>query len=145
MTMTAKKISVTGRVSVLNDNPNKAMNNLTHKAKIAIIKILTEILSADDIVRESELQYRNDVAESFMLKQGYETEVERCDIQQALEVVKTLSAEQKSAIAQMMGTMIVIDKDINYNEVKLYNDYCTICGINNTFEPDEYPEYYKCS
>ena len=120
------------------------MNNLTHMTKSAIIKILTEILSADDIVRESELQYRNDVAESFMLEQGYETEVERCDIQQALEVVKTLSAEQKSAIAQMMGTMIVIDKDINYNEVKLYNDYCAVCGMNNTFEPDEYPEYYKC-
>ena len=119
------------------------METLTHEAKIAIIKILTEILSADNIVRDSELKYRDDVAESFMLEHGYEEEVESYDIQQALEVVKALSDEQKSAIAQKMGTMIVIDKDINYNEVKLYNDYCSICNINDTFEPDDYPEYSK--
>ena len=40
-----------------------------------------------------------------------------------------------------MGKMIVIDEDINYNEVKLYNAVCDSCGIGKGFNVDDYPDY----
>ena len=39
----------------------------------------------------------------------------------------------------MMGKMIVIDKDINYNEVKLYNAVCESCNIERDFNVEDYP------
>lgn len=35
--------------------------------------------------------------------------------------------------------MIVIDKDINYNEVKLYNAVCESCNIERNFNIEDYP------
>ena len=40
-----------------------------------------------------------------------------------------------------MGRMIVVDEDINYNEVTLYNSFCESCGIKSSFNIEEYPEY----
>ena len=40
----------------------------------------------------------------------------------------------------MMGKMIVIDEDINYNEVKLYNTFCESCDIKEHFNVNDYPE-----
>jgi len=49
--------------------------------------------------------------------------------------------DQKGEVAKMMGKMIVIDKDINYNEVKLYNAFCESCDIEKDFNVDDYPEF----
>jgi hypothetical protein len=53
-------------------------------------------------------------------------------------VIKELSQEQKDYISQLMGNMIVIDKDINYNEVKLYNMVCKSAGITRAFDVNKY-------
>ena len=37
-----------------------------------------------------------------------------------------------------MGKMIVIDEDINYNEVKLYNAVCESCNIERDFNVEDY-------
>lgn len=36
--------------------------------------------------------------------------------------------------------MIIIDEDINYNEVKLYNTFCKSCDIEKNFNINDYPE-----
>jgi len=59
---------------------------------------------------------------------------------QALSIIRNLSSEQKTKIAQMMGNMIIVDKDINYNEVKMYNIFCESCDIKDEFNPEEYPD-----
>lgn len=38
-----------------------------------------------------------------------------------------------------MGKMIVIDEDINYNEVKLYNAVCESCNIEKDFNAEDFP------
>jgi len=43
------------------------MEELTYNAKIAVIKVLSEILHADNIVRDSEVEYMNEVISSFNL------------------------------------------------------------------------------
>ena len=115
------------------------MKELTHNAKIAVLKILNDIVNADNIVKDVEVDYMNEIARSFELADNYMVEVNNLVTLQALAIVRTLSTDLKKKIAQMMGKMIVIDKDINYNEVKLYNALCQSCNIERNFNIEDYP------
>lgn len=115
------------------------MKELTHNAKIAVLKILNDIVNADNIVKDVEVDYMNEIARSFELADNYMDEVNNLVTLQALAIVRTLSTDLKQEIAQMMGKMIVIDKDINYNEVKLYNTVCESCNIERNFNIEDYP------
>ena len=117
------------------------MEELTYKAKIAVIRILSEILHADNIVHESEVAYMDDVIRMFHLDSDYQSDVDKLMTLQALSTIRELSIEQKREVAKMMGKMIVIDQDINYNEVKLYNAFCESCDIEKDFNIEDYPEF----
>lgn len=117
------------------------MKELTHEAKIAIIKILNEILVADNVVRKSEVEYLNEIIKSFEFHGEYEVEVDNMKTLQALSIIRILPIDQKNEVAKMMGKMIIVDEDINYNEVKLYNSFCESCDIKSSFNIEEYPEY----
>ena len=117
------------------------MEELSYKAKIAVIRILSEIMNADKIIHEKEKEYLDEVIKSFNLEENYEVEVSGLMTLEALSTIRGLSLEQKEYIAKMMGKMIVIDKDINYNEVKLYNAFCESCYIEKDFNVEDYPEY----
>lgn len=114
------------------------MEQLTYNAKIAVIKVLNEILNADNVVHENEVQYMKEVVQDFGLDAQYEDDVKALMTLQALATIRELDVEQKGMVAQMMGKMIVIDNDINYNEVKLYNAFCESCNIEKDFNVDEY-------
>lgn len=116
------------------------MEELTHDAKIAILRILSDIVNADNIVKDVEVEYMNEIARSFELADNYMDEVNNLVTLQALSIVRALSADLKEKIAQMMGKMIVIDEDINYNEVKLYNAVCESCNIERDFNIENYPD-----
>lgn len=116
------------------------MEEFTHKEKIAIVKILIEILHADNIVHDSEIEYMNEVVKSFCLDDNYLSDVDKLMTLQALSIIREMSVTQKREVAKMMGEMIVIDKDINYNEVKLYNAFCESCDIEKDFNVNDYPE-----
>lgn len=116
------------------------MEELSYKAKIAVIKLLGEILNADKIVHEKEVGYLNEVVKSLSLDENYKEEVDALLTLEALATIRTLSVDQKREIAKMMGKMIVVDKDINYNEVKLYNAFCDSCDIDKDFNVDDYSD-----
>ena len=116
------------------------MEQLTYNAKIAVVKVLNEILNADNIVHENEVQYMNDVIRDFGLEGKYEDDVKSLMTLQALATIRELDVELKEMVAKMMGKMIVIDNDINYNEVKLYNAFCESCNIEKDFNVDEYED-----
>ena len=116
------------------------MEQLTYNAKIAVVKVLNEILNADNIVHENEVQYMNDVIRDFGLEGKYEEDVKSLMTLQALATIRELDIELKEMVAKMMGKMIVIDNDINYNEVKLYNAFCESCNIEKDFNVDEYED-----
>ncbi len=117
------------------------MDKLTHNVQIAVIKVLTEIQKADNVVRDKEIDYLKDVMLSFGLCDENLSEVNDTSPSQAISIIKELPAENKNEIAKMMGRMIVVDEDINYNEVTLYNSFCESCGIKGSFNIEEYPEY----
>ena len=116
------------------------MEQLTYNAKIAVVKVLNEILNADSIVHENEVQYMNEVIRDFRLDGNYEDDVKSLMTLQALATIRELDVELKEMVAKMMGKMIVIDNDINYNEVKLYNAFCESCNIEKDFNVDEYED-----
>ncbi len=118
------------------------MEELTYNAKIAVIRVLTEILNADNIVHDSEVKYMEDVVKSFGLSEGYKSDVDVMMTLQALSTIRELPIDQKGEIAKMMGKMIVVDEDINYNEVKLYNAFCESCDIERDFN---FEDYVGCS
>lgn len=117
------------------------MKNLNHIEKISIIKVLTEILNADTIVRDSEVRYIKEVENDLNLSIDYKQDLDQLKTLQALSIIRGLPLEYKSRIAKMMGTMIVVDKEINYNEVRLYHTFCESCDINVEFNIDDYPAY----
>lgn len=116
------------------------MEQLTYNAKIAVVKVLNEILNADSIVHENEVQYMNEVIRDIGLEGKYEDDVKSLMTLQALATIRELDVELKEMVAKMMGKMIVIDNDINYNEVKLYNAFCESCNIEKDFNVDEYED-----
>ena len=117
------------------------MKELEYKAKIAVMRILNDIVNADNVVKDVEVNYMNEVASTFELADNYLNEVNNLVTLQALSIVRALSADVKEQIAQLMGKMIVIDEDINYNEVKLYNAVCESCNIEKDFNVEDYPDY----
>lgn len=116
------------------------MEQFTYNAKIAVIKVLNEILNADNVVHENEVKYLNEVIQDFGLEVTYEEDVKALMTLQALATIRELNVEQKEMVAKMMGKMIVIDNDINYNEVKLYNAFCESCNIEKDFNLKDYTD-----
>ena len=116
------------------------MEELSYKSKIAVVKILNELLKADNVIHEKETEYINEVIGNFDLSDNYKEEVEGMMTLQALAIIRELNLDQKKEVAKMMGNMIVIDKDINYNEVKLYNAFCESCNIEKDFNIDDYSD-----
>ena len=116
------------------------MEQFTYNAKIAVIKVLNEILNADNVVHENEVKYLNEVIRDFGLELTYEEDVKALMTLQALATIRELNVEQKEMVAKMMGKMIVIDDDINYNEVKLYNAFCESCNIEKDFNVKDYTD-----
>ncbi len=114
------------------------MEELTYNAKLAVVKVLNEILNADNVVHEKEVQYMNEVIQDFGLEAKYEDDVKSLMTLQALSTIRELNVEQKEMVAKMMGKMIVVDNDINYNEVKLYNAFCDTCNIERDFNVKDY-------
>lgn len=119
---------------------NKNMEELTHNAKIAVLRVLNDILNADNLIKDVEIKYMNEIADSFGLADNYMNEVNNLVTLQALAIIRVLSTDLKRKIAQTMGKMIVIDEDINYNEVKLYNAVCDSCNIEKDFNIEDYPD-----
>lgn len=113
---------------------------MIYNAKIAVVKVLNEILNADSIVHKNEVKYMNEVIRDFGLEGKYENDVKSLMTLQALATIRELDVELKEMVAKMMGKMIVIDNDINYNEVKLYNAFCESCNIEKNFNVDEYED-----
>lgn len=118
------------------------MEKLKHNEKIAVIKILNEILKADGVTHEKEIEYLNSIIASFDLNKSHWADVDALITLQAMDIIRGMSVDKKVMVAQLMGKMIVVDNDINYNEVKLYNTICESCNIEKDFNIED---HFECS
>lgn len=119
------------------------MNELTYNERIAVMRILYDIILADNIIDEREKLLFGEIAESIELDKSARQDVEKMNSLIALTIVHDFKQEQKEEFAKLMGQMIVVDRDINYNEVKIYNVVNEFCRIKVEFVMDNYPEYTR--
>lgn len=117
------------------------MKELTYNQRIAVMRILHDIILADNRIDDREQLLFTEIAKELDLGDSARHDVEKLNSLLALATIYEFKQEQKEEFAKMMGQMIVVDKDINYNEVKIYNVVNEFCNIRVEFEMGNYPEY----
>lgn len=117
------------------------MKNLTYKERIAVMRILMDIVLADNRVDYRENKYFNELIGLLNLDKNAVHDVEKQNSLLALTLIHDFSQEQKEEFAKLMGNMIIVDGDINYNEVKIYNVVNEFCNIHQEFRIDDYPQF----
>lgn len=106
----------------------------TYQEKIAIMRILLDIIHADGIIDERETFFYNKLKEQFELEDGDHEIVKAKNSLIALTQIKLLDEEQKKKFAKLMSEMIIVDEDINANEVAIYDVVADFCKIGVSFE-----------
>lgn len=120
---------------------DRKMKELKYNERIAVMRILLDIIMADNRIDGREKQLFEETGKELDLDESAKQEVESLNSLLALAVIHDFTPEQKAEFAKLMGRMIVVDKDINYNEVKIYHVVNEFCHINVEFKIDDYPEY----
>ena len=119
------------------------MKELAYNERIAVMRILWDIILADKKVDSREQLLFGEIADSLELGASAKQEVQNLNSLLALAMIHDFKQDQKVEFAKLMGQMIVVDKDINYNEVKIYNVVNEFCNIKVEFVMDDYPEYTR--
>lgn len=110
------------------------MKELTYQQKIAVMRILLDIIHADGIVDARETFLFNKLKDDFQLTDEDHDVVKSKNSLIALAQIKLLDDEQKKYFAKLMSDMIIVDEDINANEVAIYEVVSDFCNIDTSFE-----------
>lgn len=117
------------------------MKSLTYEGKVAVLRILYDIILADKKIDGRETKLFGEVSRSLGIESITAEEVLVQSPLLSLAIIKDFATEDKLEFAKLMGKMIVVDRDINYNEVKLYSLITEFCGIDCEFKKEDYPEF----
>ncbi len=110
------------------------MTEYTYQQKIAIMRILLDIIHADGIIDARETFFFDKLKDEFQLAEE-DHEVVKCkNSLLALTQIKLLDEEQKENFANLMAQMIIVDEDINVNEVAIYNVVSEFCEMGKVFK-----------
>lgn len=118
------------------------MKELTYNERIAVMRILWDIIMADNKIDDREQSFFDKIALSLDLKDLSRADLNNQSSLLALTLVSGFNQEQKERFAKLMGQMITVDENINYNEVKIYNVVNEFCDIKVDFRIDDYPQYF---
>lgn len=110
------------------------MNIFSYQQKVAMMRILLDIIHADGRIDAREMFYFNQLKEIFEMPEGSHKDVDEKNSLMALAQIKLLDEEQKDFFADLMGNMIVVDEDINANEVLIYDVVRDFTGIGKEFD-----------
>ena len=122
------------------------MEEFTYQEKIAMMRILMDIIHADGIIDARETFFFNQLKDVFLLEESDHEAIKIKNSMLALVQIKKMDEEKKKKFSHLMAKMIVVDEDINVNEVAIYNIVSELCGFNTTFEESlEAREFANCS
>lgn len=105
----------------------------SYQQKIAIMRILLDVIQADGRIDARELFYFDKLKEILKLTDEDHKVVENKNSLLALTQVREFTKEQKNDFAKIMSKMIVVDEDININELAIYEVVQEFCGIEKGF------------
>lgn len=115
------------------------MVEYSYQQKIAMMRILLDIIHADGYIDAREQHFFNELKQLFDMEEADHEFVKECNSLLALLQIREFSEEQKMGFALYMSKMIVVDGDINDNEVAIYNVVNEFCSLNKEFA-DNIPE-----
>lgn len=110
------------------------MEEYSYQQKIAMMRILLDIIHADGYIDAREQHFFQELEEIFNLDEADHDVVKETNSLLALITIKEFTNEQKMGFALYMSKMIVVDGDINANEIAIYNVVSEFCSINKDFE-----------
>lgn len=111
------------------------MKELSYNQKNAVMRVLLDIIYADERIDYRETAYYNKLAEELDLPEEAKENVMKKSSLIALLEIKNFTEEQKISFAKLMDTMIKVDDDINVNEVAIYDVVIDFCSIPLPFNP----------
>lgn len=115
------------------------MVEYSYQQKIAMMRILLDIIHADGYIDAREQHFFNELKQLLDLEEADHESVKECNSLLALLQIREFSEEQKMGFALYMSKMIVVDGDINDNEVAIYNVVNEFCSLHKEFT-DNIPE-----
>ena len=115
------------------------MVEYSYQQKIAMMRILLDIIHADGYIDAREQHFFNELKQLFDLEEADHESVKECNSLLALLQIREFSEEQKMGFALYMSKMIVVDGDIYDNEVAIYNVVNEFCSLHKEFT-DNIPE-----
>lgn len=105
------------------------MDVLNLGQKVAVMRVLLDIIYADGRVDIRETAYYEKLFEELQLPLDAQKQIQAKSSLIALLDIKNFTEKQKKYFAALMDKMIKVDEDINVNEVAIYDvviDYCDI-------------------
>jgi uncharacterized tellurite resistance protein B-like protein len=102
----------------------------TQEQKMAISKVLLDILSIDELVDSRETMYFETIKEKLQLTAQDHYDVLQQNTLKCLNIIKVMSDEQKIEFVMMMRQMIVADKYIDSTEATSFYNICEYVKIN---------------
>lgn len=93
------------------------MHIYTKKQKYAIAYILMQIIEADTIIHDKEVEYMNSVMKELTLTTQDIEYIEELELSYCMDIVKNMQQEQKAEAIEMFRAMISIDGRIDPREV----------------------------
>lgn len=110
------------------------MVEFSYQQKIALLRILLDIIHADGRIDARESFFFNKLKEELGLSDEDHNVVKNKNSLIALTQVRLFDEEQKKYFAKLMAKMIIVDEDINANEVTIFEVVADFCGISTKFE-----------
>lgn len=110
------------------------MTNLNFQQKIAILRILLDIINADGRIDERETYFFDKVSKTLGITKEDRKYVNESNSLLCVVEINHFDDEQKKWLAELMGQLIVVDEDINVNEMAIYELVCKYCNIGTRFE-----------
>lgn len=108
------------------------MKDLTEEQKIAVMRLLLDLVQADGYTDEREIKYFNMLAGILELDKSLHAAVQQKNSLLALVEIDRFPEIRKREFALIMGKMIVADEQIHYKEVEIYNAIRHFCNLDLT-------------
>ena len=114
--------------------------DFTYQQKIAMMRILLDIVNADGVVDVRETFFFNQLMVDFAMNEEDRKIVKEKNSLLALVQLKDMNREQKEYFSELMTKIIIVDCDINVNEVAIYDVVSDFCKIDKSFEEYDLPD-----
>jgi uncharacterized tellurite resistance protein B-like protein len=102
----------------------------TKEQKMAMSKVLLDIVSVDEHIDARETMYFESIKQTLQLTTQDHFDILHLNTLKCLSIIKSMTIEQKTEFATMMRKMIIVDEYIDPNEATSFYDICEFIHIN---------------